>query len=279
MEIPDFSVLITVYYKEKPSFFRQSLNSITIDQSIMPSEIVIVKDGPLTKELDSLINEFDKKYSGLFNIISLEKNMKQGYAANIGGRNCKYNLIARMDADDISFPDRFQQQIKYLIEKNLDIVGGQIAEFEEDKGKVVSERIVPENHTDIVKMMKYRMPFSNPTVIFKKEVFDGVNGYDPKAIPEDYDFFVRAYQKGYRFGNVPFNVLWFRLGGDKDQTLKRRHGVEYAKNEFKMYKKFWKIGYYSLFDFIKIVLIKIPIRLLPFKVFRYLYFNLFRKVK
>ncbi|AUC85231.1 amylovoran biosynthesis protein AmsE [Polaribacter sp. ALD11] len=278
MIIPEFSVLITVYNKENPVFFKQALDSITSKQTIKPSQIVIVKDGPLTEQLDGLINKYVNKYGSLFHIISLEKNMKQGYAANAGGKECQFDLIARMDADDIAFPDRFERQIKYLIKNNLDIVGGQIIEFKNVKEEVVSVRKVPEKHVDIVKMMKYKMPLSNPTVIFRKEVFDTINGYDPKSIPEDYDFFVRACQKGFIFGNVPFNVLWFRLGSDKDQALRRRHGGNYAKNEYKMYKKFYKIGYYSFYEFLKVILIKIPIRLLPFKLFKFLYYKLFRKI-
>lgn len=273
-----FSVLITIYYKENPEYFKEAIDSILIKQTLKPEQIVLVKDGPLTKKLDEIITEYKRKFKEVFTIVSLEKNMRQGYAANIGGRYCRNNFIARMDADDIALSNRFQKQFKYLVNSDLDVVGGQLLEFVGDKNNIVSDRVVPERHEDIISMMKYRSPISNPTVIYKKEVFDSIGGYDGDAFPEDYDFFVRAYLKGFKFGNVKDIVLLFRLGDNIDEVLKRRHGYSYAKNEFKLLKKFYKIGFYNFLDFIKMVLVKTPVRLMPFRVFKFLYYRLFRKV-
>ncbi|MCD8425797.1 glycosyltransferase [Tenacibaculum dicentrarchi] len=274
----NFSVLITIYYKENPIFFKEAIDSILVNQTLKPKQIVIVKDGPLTLELDKAIDRYLKEYKDVFKIVSLEKNMKQGFAANVGGKYCENEFIARMDADDIAFPDRFEKQFKHLIDNDLDIVGGQLLEFVGSKKNIVSERKVPKKHEDIVSMLKYRMPVSNPTIIYKKKVFDDINGYDGKSFPEDYDFFVRAYLKRFKFGNVKDNILFFRLGENIDDVLKRRHGYQYAKNEFKLMRKFYRIGFYNFFEFLKIIIIKIPVRLLPFKVFKFLYYRLFRKL-
>lgn len=274
----NFSVLITIYYKENPVFFKRAIDSILIHQTLKPSQIVIVKDGPLTIELDNIIDEYVVNNKGVFDIVSLKKNMRQGFAANEGGKYCKCDFIARMDADDIALPDRFEKQFKYLLDKKLDIVGGQLLEFVGDKNNIVSDRKVPITHENIISMLKYRNPISNPTVIYKKVVFDQINGYDGESFPEDYDFFVRACLKGFKFGNVKDTVLLFRLGDSMDEVLRRRHGYEYAKNEFKLLKKFYKIGFYNFYEFFKMVSLRMPVRLMPFKMFKFLYYRLLRKL-
>jgi cellulose synthase/poly-beta-1,6-N-acetylglucosamine synthase-like glycosyltransferase len=272
----EFSVLISVYYKDNPNYLKLALESIYINQTVKPTQIVLVKDGKLTNELDVIINEFINNFANVFKIISLERNRGLANALRIGGNSCDYDLIARMDSDDIAFPDRFEKQIKHLLNNNLDIVGGQIIEFGKDISDVISERKVPLKHSEIIRFLKFRSPFSHPTIIFKKKVFDDLKGYDPEVFPEDYDFFVRAHLKGYKFGNLKENVLWFRIG-EKDDSLKRRWGMNYAKKEIKLYRKFLHLGFYSFFDFIKVFFLKIPIRILPFPVFKFLYFNFLRK--
>ena len=129
MIVLKFSVLMSVYIKENPKYMKQSLDSI-INQTYKPSEIVIVKDGLLTKELNDLIDEYQKIYTNLFKIITLEENVGLGKSLNIGVLNCTYDIIARMDTDDICRNDRFEKQIKVLKNnKHIDIVGSNIVEF------------------------------------------------------------------------------------------------------------------------------------------------------
>lgn len=121
---------MSVYEKENPKYLDVALNSI-INQTILPNEIVIVKDGKLTDDLDSIINKYSKKYSDLFKIISLKENIGLGKALSIGILSCKYDLIARMDSDDICKEDRFEKQINlYRDNRNIDLVGSYISEFE-----------------------------------------------------------------------------------------------------------------------------------------------------
>lgn len=271
----NFSVVISVYFKENPIYLRQSLESV-INQTLMPKEIVLVKDGALTIELDSVIDEYEENYSEIFKVITLPQNKGLSNALNIGISMTRYPLIARMDSDDICFNDRFEKQVLALNEFDLDIVGGQIVEFGKDISDVISRRIVPCKHSEIVKLLKFRSPFSHPTILFKKEIFNDLNGYDSSIFPEDYDFFVRAYLKNYKFGNVPDEVLWFRLGENKSDAIRRRWGITYAKNEFNLYRKFLNINFYNYFDFLKVVLLKLPIRLLPFFMFKFIYFKMAR---
>jgi len=271
----EFSVLMSVYYKEKPDFLRRSIESI-INQTLIPNEIVLVKDGKLTKGLNNVINDYEIKYPHIFTVVSLPKNGGLANALNEGMRVVRNPIVARMDSDDICFKNRFEIQINYLINNSLDIVGGQIVEFSKDIKDVVSIREVPLFHKEIVKFMKFRSPFSHPTIVFKKEAFDFLKGYDVNIFPEDYDFFVRAYLAGFMFGNVKENVLYFRLGENLSEAIKRRWGMRYAVNESKLYRKFLKLGFFNHFEYLKVLFFKIPLRILPFKVYSYIYFKFSR---
>lgn len=267
------SVVISVYKNDKVSFFNEAIESL-LQQTYLPSEIIIVVDGFVNNEINDLLDDLSS--NTLIKIIRLSENMGLANALNVGIKSAKYGLIARMDADDISFTDRFEKQINYIIKENLDIVGGQIIEFGKNIQDVISERKVPVNHKDLVRFMKLRSPFSHPTILFKKEVFTSLGGYDSSVFPEDYDFFVRAYLKGFKFGNINQNLLWFRLGDDYTNAIKRRWGKLYAINEYKLYRNFLKLGFFNLFDFFKAVILKIPLRVLPFRVYKFIYFNLLR---
>lgn len=269
------SVVLAVYIKDNLVFLKESIQSL-LDQTFQASEIIIVVDGIINEDV-TIYLDYLAINDDLFNVIKLPENKGLANALNIGVKAAKYNLIARMDADDICFPDRFEKQVKYINKESLDIVGGQIIEFGKDINDVISERNVPLLHNDIVSFLKFRSPFSHPTILFTKNVFNSVNGYSVTIFPEDYDFFVRAFLGGFKFGNIEDNVLWFRLGANYSDAIKRRWGLKYAINEFKLYVHFLILGFYNFKDFLKAVLFKIPLRVTPFFIYKYLYFNVLRK--
>jgi len=271
--IDKISVVMSVYKNDKVSFFKEAVESL-LQQTYLPSEIIIVVDGYVNTKIDDILHQLAS--NNLIKIIRLPENKGLANALNVGVKSAKYDLIARMDADDICFPDRFEKQINFLIKENLHFVGGQMIEFGKDISDIISERKVPFKHEDIIKFMKYRAPFSHPTILFKKEVFDNLNGYDINIFPEDYDFFVRVYLNGFKMGNVKENVLWFRLGENLSEALRRRWGKAYAKNEYKLYKKYLRLGFYSRLDFLKAVMFKIPLRILPFPIFKFIYYKISR---
>lgn len=273
LEKHSISVVMSVYKNDDTAFFEEAIKSI-LNQSYLPDEIVIVVDGPVSSEINKLLDFYENKK--LFKIIRLVQNKGLANALNIGIAEAKGNYIARMDSDDICFEDRFQKQIDFIVKENLDIVGGQIIEFGNDIEDVVSFRKVPLEHSEMINFMKVRSPFSHPTILFRKEVFFGLNGYDVSIFPEDYDFFVRAYLKGFKFGNVDQSVLWFRLGSDRSKAIRRRWGLTYAKNEIKLYKKFLQLGYYNYPEFFKVICFKIPLRILPFAFYKFIYFKILR---
>lgn len=163
-----FSVLLSVYRKEKKDYLLSSIKSI-LNQSSIPNEIVIVEDGPLDEELDNLINTFIKKYPKLFKIVKLEKNVGLGLALNEGLKACSFELVARMDTDDIAKKLRFEKQLQeFESNPQLSIVGTNTDEFISDPANVISRRVVPEKNEDILKFSRRRSPFNHPTVMYKK---------------------------------------------------------------------------------------------------------------
>ena len=157
--------------------FEQSLNSI-IHQTLQPNEILIIVDGVIGKEIMLMIKMYKKKYPQLINVVYLEKNVGLGEAMKYGVSLCKYEIIARMDSDDIARSRRFEKQIKYL-KKNpeVDIVGTYMSEFIDNPSNIISERKVPINNNEIKKFAKRRSPFNHMTVMFKKEAILHAGNY------------------------------------------------------------------------------------------------------
>ena len=163
-----YSVLMSVYNKEKPSYLRESIDSM-VSQTEKPDEIIIVKDGPLDKELDDVIKEYKDKRPELFVILELPENKGLGNALNKGLEISKNELVARMDTDDISLPDRCKKQLmEFEKNKNLCIVGTQINEFIDQPTEIIRSRVVPLTYDDILEFSKRRSPFNHPTVMYKK---------------------------------------------------------------------------------------------------------------
>ena len=151
-----FSVLMSIYAKEKPEYARACFDSL-LSQTCPADEWVVVEDGKLTDPLYSLLNTYQVRYPNLIKRVPLKQNCGLGIALREGIKHCSNELIARMDTDDIARNDRFERQLAEF-EKNpqLDICGSQIKEFVDSTDNVVSRRIVPTNDAAIKKFQKRR---------------------------------------------------------------------------------------------------------------------------
>ena len=233
----EFSVLMSIYHKENPRYFRSCMESI-FNQTEVPDELVLVKDGPLTPELDSVISEYRDKYS-ILTVVELPKNVGLGQALQEGLKYCKYDLVARMDSDDICVPDRFELQLNFM-NNNPDICvsGGQILEFENDIHNIIGKREVPLLPEDCRKYYRNRDPLNHMTVIFRKKNILDVGGYLPWHLDEDSFLWGRLLVKGYKIANLP-NVLVYVRGGK--EMYGRRGGWKYFKSDTKLLK--WKLNH------------------------------------
>ncbi len=270
----NFSVLMSIYKKEKPEYFSLCMKSL-FEQSIIPTEIVIVKDGPLTEELDNIIDEYINKYPNILKTVPLEINQGLGKALAIGVENCSHELIARMDTDDICAPDRFEIQLKeFKNNPGLDILGSCIIEFENTPNNVLSKRNVPLEHNDIYNFARKRNPFNHMTVMYKKSKVLEAGNYQPPNGFEDYYLWARMLVNGCKAKNISKPLVYARTGLD---MFERRGGYDYLKKSIEAKKLFHKIGLYSLGDLIISSSSHIMVSLMPNKLRSFIYLKLLRK--
>lgn len=224
-----FSVCTSIYKNDRPDFVRVALDSMLVNQSVKPTEIVLVQDGPVPDGLSSLLSEYEIKYPEVMHIIRLEKNSGLGNALKLGVENAKCEIIARMDSDDICMPDRFEKLLAYLeAHPECDIVGGQMTEFIDTPDNIVGKRDVPLSNDEIYEFMKSRCALNHVTVMFRKQAVLNVGNYQDWFWNEDYYLWVRMMMAGCKFANIPDVAVNVRSGADQ---YARRGGMKYFKSE------------------------------------------------
>ena len=268
-----YSVLMSIYKKEKPIYLCLAIDSI-LKQTVAPDEITIVKDGLLTPELDAILDEYSKK-SDVFNIVGYEKNRGLGLALNYGLEHCRNELVARMDTDDIAKPDRCEKQLRKFAENpNLSLLGSSVDEFYTDPKQVVSRRVVPTSHKEIYEFAKRRNAFNHPTVMYKRSKVLALGGYDNLRRNQDVDLFGRMLYTGLIAGNIEESLLFFR---SNDDLAKRRKSWENTKSYIDTIKRFWKMGYSSFSDYAIIAIAQIGMFLMPVKLQHWIYKKFLRR--
>lgn len=230
--IVSYSVLMSVYYKEKPNYLKDSIQSI-VNQTIQTNDFVLVCDGELTTELNEIIANYEKAYPDIFNVIRLPENKGLGNALNVGLSNCKNSLVARMDSDDIAYLNRCELQLKCFENSNLDIVSAFVEEFSNDISNITAIRTVPENQSKILEFIKKRNPFNHPCVMYKKESVFNAGNYQDFYLHEDYYLWARMLKNGAVGYNIQTPLLYMRAGSE---MYSRRGGYKY----FVSSKKFQK---------------------------------------
>ena len=231
MKEKKFSVVTSVYKSDNPVFFDRALSSITELQTVIPDEVVLVVDGPVSDDLNEVIAKYEKKYD-IFNVIRLEKNGGLGNALKIAVENTKYELIARMDSDDVSVSTRFEEQLRFFdMYPQIDIVGGNITEFIGEESNIVGTRIVPKSNEDIREYMKVRCAMNHVSVMYKKTAVQSAGGYQDWFCNEDYFLWIRMWLKGAVFANTGTTLVNVRVGED---MYSRRGGIKYCKSELKL---------------------------------------------
>lgn len=232
MEKIPFSVAMCVYKGDKAEWFDEALASV-INQTVVPDEIVLVVDGPVPKSIDDVIGKYESAFKN-FNIVRLPQNVGHGNARRKCLENCKYDLVALMDADDISVENRFEQQIAvFASNPDVTIVGGNIDEFIDTVGNVVGKRNVPQKDAVIKEYLKKRCPFNQVTVMLKKDSYNATGGYIDWYCEEDYYLWIRMYEQKCVFANTGTALVNVRVGKEMYQ---RRGGLKYFISEAKLQK-------------------------------------------
>ena len=268
-----FSVLLSLYIKEQPSHLIQCLDSL-FSQTLLPAEIILVKDGPLTVELDAIVSDYAVRYPNL-KVVPLPQNQGLGRALNEGLKHCSYDIVARMDTDDIAKPDRFEKQIAvFRKHPELDLVGAWIDEFEHIPQHVLSIRKVPETSEKIYEYCRKRCPVNHPVVMFRKSAVLAAGGYQHFPLFEDYFLWVRMLKNGAKFYNIQESLLYFRTSPN---MYKRRGGWKYAMDEVRFQNVMRKMKMITWGRFLMNVAIRFPVRIMPNKLREVIYKKSLRK--
>lgn len=271
-----FSLLISVYKAENPLYLQECLDSIFLS-SLIPAEIVIVEDGPLTDSLYKVLEKYETDSNTIIKRIPLPNNVGLGQALAIGLQECSFNIVGRMDTDDICMFNRFELQIKeFQKDEDLVLVGSYIDEFDDDSQKVRSTRKVPLKQADILKYAKKRNPFNHMTVMYNKNKVLEVGNYR-KVLDigyEDYDLWVRMLNAGHKVKNLDSSTVKVRTG---ESMLKRRGNKKRLKTALYFRKQMLKIGYINIFEYYFYSLITVLFSFSPIILKGYIYKSILRR--
>lgn len=263
-----FSVLISVYSKDNPAYFKKALESI-LNQTLLPNQVVIVKDGPVSKGIDEVIDLFSKEFTNT-DIVPLSKNQGLAIALNEGLKRCKHEWIGRMDSDDYSYEQRFEKQIEFLkTNKEIKLLGTFYKEFVNEIDNVISSKSFPIEHVEILSYSKKRNPFHHSSVMFNREVVASLGGYDRELTQiQDYLLWCMILTKGYKTANLDDYLLFVRADNN---FFGRRTGIKYLKREYLALKKIYETGHYSFLEFYRNMFVRSVIRLFPRQFLKQIY--------
>ena len=258
----NFSVLLSVYKNEQPKFLLEALKSIFCEQILKPTQIVLVKDGLLTPELDDEISRWKAELGDILTVVTLPCNVGLASALNNGLQYCKYDLLARMDTDDIATPERFKLQVEFMnAHPDVSVSSGFIEEWNVNFSAQLSTRLLPLKHDEIVEFAKMRSPISHPACMFRKSAIIAVGGY-PTIYPEDHLLWVRILLAGYKLANIPQVLLRMRTGED----FISRRGYSFLKGELASYRIMYQLKFITLGQYLKACIFRTLVRLSPKKI-------------
>jgi glycosyltransferase involved in cell wall biosynthesis len=249
---------MSVYEGEKASYIDEALQSLE-DQTVQPQEIVLVKDGPVGEDIERTIDH----WRDLLPIreVRLEQNMGLGTALRRGTEEATFELVARMDADDIACPDRLEKQLEFMNRHpDVDAVGSWIKEFEGSVDNVYGRREPPEASCDLLAYARHRNPLNHMTVMFRKSSVVEAGGYRPMPGLEDYSLWVRMLMNGCEIANIPDHLVWVRAG---QEMVGRRGGMDYFLHECEFNFGLYSKGFISAGDLIYNLATRLVVRFMP----------------
>ena len=274
VEYRGYSVLMSVYHKEKPEYLKQAIESIQA-QTYPTDDFVLVCDGPLNSELDAVITTKQQEMNGVLKVYRLDKNEGLGNALNAGINHCKNELVARMDGDDVAYPDRCEKQIDvFNTHPEVSICSGIVEEFTTDPEVVDARRALPETNAKIMEFAKKRNPFNHPCVMYKKSAVEAAGSYKDFYLLEDYYLWLRMLMAGYQGYNIQEPLLHMRAGSD---MYMRRAGWKYAKTQAKLFKFMKDSGFIGNGQYIKSCVIRSGSALAPNWLRKFMFEKVLRK--
>lgn len=268
-----FSVLMSLYVKEKKEYFSECMESI-LNQTLMPDEIVIVLDGPINDEVSKTLKDYITKYPSLIKVVPLEKNMGLGLALREGILHCKNEVIARMDTDDVATSDRFEKQLLFFVENKLDLCSSHIKEFEKTKDCIIAERKVPLEMREIKKYQKYRSAFNHMAVMYSKTAVIKAGNYCDCPLMEDDLLWVNMILSGAVCKNIDDYLVYARTNSE---MIARRGGLAYYKKYKNGRNIIRKTGYINYWQYKKTCMIQFVVCIMPSFIRKKIFFSKLHK--
>lgn len=253
------SLLLPVWAGDRPDHLTAAFHSSVQAQTRPPDQVVVVRDGPVSPALAACLAELAESSPVPVEIVELRENVGLGPALDAGLSACRHDVVARMDADDISEPHRFAVQMP-LIEAGHDLVGSGLTEFGRESGDVVGTRTPPVDPDDIRRRARFADPFNHPTVVYRRELVRAVGGYTDFALMEDYLLWAKMLLVGARVANVAEPLVRYRVG---EGAYARRGGPAQLRAELALQWRFRRIRFTSRRQFVRNVLVRGGYRLVP----------------
>jgi glycosyltransferase involved in cell wall biosynthesis len=260
-----------VYAGDDPDFLTRAFESVTVDQQRRPEEVVLVRDGPVPDPIETRLKELIDGSPVPVTVVELPENRGVAIALQSGLAACRFDIVARMDADDVSLPERFAVQVP-LVESGLDLVGSALAEMGKDEDDLRRIRRPPLTHGAIDRSARFSCPFNHPTVVFRRSVVDRAGGYEQLRHLEDYWLWARMLSGGARAANVAQPLLLFRVEAG---TYERRGGWRLVGPEIELQRRMRRLGFTSNAQFMRNVLVRGVWRLGPVSLRRAVYGRVF----
>lgn len=262
-----FSLLLTVYRGDREEYVRAAFRSAVTDQVLRPDEVVLVQDGPVAPELAVCLKELVATSPVEVTFVQLERNRGLGPALDAGLAAARYDIVARMDADDVAMPHRFRLQVP-LVRAGADLVGAGLLEFGGSIDDIVGRRIPPSDPLDIARYSRLHDPFNHPTVVYRRTAVIAAGGYGDLPLMEDYWLFVRMIAGGARVVNVAEPLVYYRVS---DGAYERRGGRALLSSELRLQREMRRHGFITFPQYVRNVLLRGGYRLVPTSIRRPFY--------
>ena len=253
-----FSLLVPVYDGDRPADLSRALRSAVKDQTVRPDQVIIVRDGPVGDELARCLDDFIAASPVPVTFVPLPHNVGLGPALDRGLDASWFDVIARMDADDVAMPHRFEMEMPLMTD--ADIVGAGLLEFVEDTDEIVGQRIPPTDSAQIQRYARMHDPFNHPTVVYRRGAVLAAGGYGDLPLMEDYALFARMLMNGARAVNIAEPLIFYRVGA---KAFKRRGGASLLRSELRLQREFLREGFTSPQVYVRNVVIRGGYRLIP----------------
>lgn len=254
-----FSLLMSTWRNDDPDQLEQAFRSSVHEQTRPPAQVVLVQDGPVPNALAARIEKLVADSPVPVDHVVLEENRGLGPALDAGLAACRHEVVARMDSDDVSVPERFERQLP-LIEAGADIVGSGLVEFGATPDDVVGRRTPPTDPDEIRRVIRFRDPFNHPTVVYRRSAVLAAGGYADLALLEDYLLFTRMVENGARPANLAEPLVLYRVG---EGAYARRGGTALLRSEVELQRRLHALGITSRAELLRNLVVRGGYRLVP----------------